>query len=120
MVVELLSGGQKPSFGVSIDQVSVGFRGVDIHARNSATCGTDENQNIVCIENDPGKYNNRLPVARLWVEDTPAATGFLFGSNGYLLTAQHVHQQVYLDPKIEMMYEADECSSTVTVYHPCQ
>ena len=111
IVVKLFSTGAESAYGVKIDQLTFGIRKPGYSTKELSICGVDENENIKCVENTyPARYNNRTPVARIIVNGVPDATGFLFGSDGYFLTAYHfleTSQPPQLD--FEWLYESDFC-----------
>ncbi|KAG9410392.1 hypothetical protein AC1031_018428 [Aphanomyces cochlioides] len=53
-------------------------------------CNKDESQNVVCFKDtDNVKYNKAVSVARLLISKKAYCTGWLFGSEGHMITNNH-------------------------------
>ncbi|KAF0700869.1 Aste57867_8621 [Aphanomyces stellatus] len=55
-----------------------------------AICGNDDTKALVCVKNtDAAKYKKAQAVARLFIGGSSLCTGWLFGSEGHLITNNH-------------------------------
>ncbi|KAF0700873.1 Aste57867_8625 [Aphanomyces stellatus] len=72
----------------SIDRFASGFP--QGNANVEAICGNDDTKAIVCVKaSDPAKYKAAQAVGRLLIGGNSLCTGWLFGSEGHVITNNH-------------------------------
>ncbi|CAK4634287.1 unnamed protein product [Aphanomyces euteiches] len=72
-----------------VDKYASGFPS-SLNSNIEAICGNDDTQAIVCVkDSDPAKYKKAQAVARLLIGGNSLCTGWLFGSEGHLITNNH-------------------------------
>lgn len=117
-IIELHRFGASKTYGYRIDKYARGLTSTEVVEVNKtegteAICGQDDWRNARCyLSSPPFVYNRAKPVARLLFKGVEHCTGWLFGSEGHILTNEHCLQPPVsaADISVELGAE-DACNS---------
>lgn len=119
-ILDLYAMGSVAAGAVVVDSYARGFD-LDQPAEKSI-CGTDNSAWAKCYSSShPGYYDASRAVARLLINGTSACTGWLVGSQGHLMTANHCipNQATANNTNYEMMAEGSSCSTNCSCWMSC-
>ncbi|RHY13070.1 hypothetical protein DYB25_009778 [Aphanomyces astaci] len=98
-----------------IDKFAHGFPKADLDSQVEAICGKDDSQSAVCLKtSDAPKYQKAQAVARLRINGRSLCTGWLFGSEGHLITNNHCIRNANDASNTQYEFGA-ECTTCETV-----
>ncbi|CAK4260399.1 unnamed protein product [Aphanomyces euteiches] len=97
------------SVAFTVDRYASGFPTPDSNIE--AICGADNTQAITCVKtSDPTKYQKAQAVARLLIGGNSLCTGWLFGSEGHLITNNHCIGNAATAKNVQFEFAA-ECAT---------
>ncbi|MGQ1947042.1 carbohydrate-binding protein [Geofilum sp. OHC36d9] len=90
-IVRLISTGKAVDYGFDIDKVAFGYTKDEIDTLTGlkSICGSDDKQWAQCYIGT-GMYEKARAVCRLFMNGNSAGTGWLIGSEGHIMTNNHV------------------------------
>ncbi|KAF0700871.1 Aste57867_8623 [Aphanomyces stellatus] len=87
---ETLNGTDSSSVAFKLDRFASGFPNGSPADVIETICGNDDTKAIACVKNsDATKYRKAQAVAQLFIGGSSLCTGWLFGSEGHLITNNH-------------------------------
>ncbi|RHY57369.1 hypothetical protein DYB38_008466 [Aphanomyces astaci] len=98
------------SVAFSVDRFASGFA-TGIESSIEAICGADNSKAAVCLKSsDATKYTKAQAVGRLLIGGSSLCTGWLFGSQGHLITNNHCIGTAAAAAKVQFEFGA-ECAT---------
>lgn len=125
-VIELWSGGESASFGYSVDRYARGYESWETAVPDGppteSLCQADDSREAKCYSSsEPVIYDRARAVARLLINGTLACTGWLFGSEGHVMTNNHciANSTMAANTDFEFMAEGATCETACTSWFAC-
>jgi hypothetical protein len=125
-IIDLFQLGVVGSYGFKIDNYARGFTAAEVqqnsYNKTEALCGTNDSKNAICYETtEPNAYNSSGPVVRLRFDGNHGCTGWLFGSEGHILTNSHCFEEPedIATVQIEFNAQGAHCSQDCMKTYGC-
>lgn len=119
-LVTLVSNSHEGSWGFAIDRWAYGYDESFFDEELEAICSGDGKQWAPCFGGTV-MYNRSRAVARLLINGTRACTGWLFGSQGHIITNNHcIGNQIEAQNTVyEFMAEGNTCNVNCNTWFAC-
>jgi hypothetical protein len=125
-IIEIHQFASSNAYGFQIDKYARGFTTLEAEGQSynktEAICAPDDSLEAKCYSSShPDVYGRGKPVARLLIKGTNLCTGFLFGSEGHILTNHHCiskgsHAR---NTDVEFLAEGANCSTNCQSANAC-